>query len=188
MSTISGGEGGEGGDRVDAAVVERLKRHFPELRISKVEDEKGPGERIKKVRLLGDEKLEKVPALDVETARAAVEAGLEEDRVVALFTSRELVTGASDEENLAIGRRVSEALVKVVAGLASKPRFLIAKGGITSSDVATEALGIRRAMVLGQLLPGVPVWRAENGLGYVVFPGNVGDNGALLEAVSKLRA
>ena len=39
------------------------------------------------------------------------------------------------------------------------PEFLIAKGGITSNDVAVEALGVKRATVLGQVVPGVPVWR-----------------------------
>ena len=43
-----------------------------------------------------------------------------------------------------------------------------------------------RAMVEGQLLPGVPVWRAGvetlyPGLCYVVFPGNVGGADALVE-------
>jgi uncharacterized protein YgbK (DUF1537 family) len=67
---------------------------------------------------------------------------------------------------------------------------LIAKGGITSSDVATQALNVSRAVVMGQLLPGVPVWQlgAESrypGLAYVVFPGNVGRSKSLLEAVAQ---
>ena len=129
-----------------------------------------------------------VPELDIDTARTQVEAGLRDGRVVVLHTSRNLVTGANDEETLSIGRRVSRALVNIVANLPAPPGFLIAKGGITSSDIATKALKIRRATVLGQLLPGIPVWRTENGLGYVVFPGNVGDDNALLEAVNKLAA
>jgi uncharacterized protein YgbK (DUF1537 family) len=73
------------------------------------------------------------------------------------------------------------------------PRYLIAKGGITSSDVATRGLGVKRAMVAGQLLPGIPVWQlgAEArfpGLNYIVFPGNVGGPDALLAAVRKLTA
>ena len=44
---------------------------------------------------------------------------------------------------------------------------------------------------LGQILPGIPVWRlgAESrfsGMGYVVFPGNVGSEMALVEVVEKL--
>mgnify|MGYP001823302104 CR=1 FL=1 len=129
-----------------------------------------------------------VRALDAPAAADAVGRGLAEGGIVVLYTSRELLTGGSDGETLAIGRRVSATLVEIVSGLEKAPQFIIAKGGITSSDVATGALGIRRAVVLGQLLPGVPVWRAENGLGFVVFPGNVGDDDALLEAVNNLAA
>jgi uncharacterized protein YgbK (DUF1537 family) len=114
-------------------------------------------------------------------------------RDTVLFTSRALVTGAGAAENLGIGQRVSAALVDIVTRLAAPPRFLIAKGGITSSDLATRGLGVKRALVRGQLLPGIPVWRlgAEAkfpGLDYVVFPGNVGGPDALAEAVQTLRA
>ena len=72
------------------------------------------------------------------------------------------------------------------------PRFIIAKGGITSSDVATDGLDVRRAWVLGQILPGVPVWRLNEesrfpGLPYVVFPGNVGTDDSLARAIEILR-
>jgi uncharacterized protein YgbK (DUF1537 family) len=121
---------------------------------------------------------------DVDTALAS-------GRDVLLATSRKLITGADAAANLAIGRQVSDALVALVRGLRTPPRFLIAKGGISSSDIATLALGVRRAVVRGQLLPGVPVWRlgAEArfpGMDYVVFPGNVGGDHALVDAVRAL--
>ena len=122
----------------------------------------------------------------VEQANAGIRAG----RDVVVFTSRTLVTGNGAEASLAIGNQVSEALVELLRGIEAKPRYLIAKGGITSSDLATRGLGVKRAMVLGQILPGVPVWElgAETkfpGLPYVVFPGNVGGPDALAEAVNK---
>jgi uncharacterized protein YgbK (DUF1537 family) len=109
-----------------------------------------------------------------------------------VFTSRRLVTGGDAAASLAIGRSVSDALVEIVRRLAVRPAWIIAKGGITSSDVATKALKIGRARVIGQILPGVPVWRAGPGsrwpdLVYVVFPGNVGGPGAIVEAIEKLR-
>ena len=112
-------------------------------------------------------------------------------RQAALYTSRDLVSGHDDEGSLAIGRRVSSGLVDIVRYLPFLPRFIIGKGGITSSDLATAALGIKRATVLGQILPGVPVWRPDASSryasgAYVVFPGNVGDDGALLRAVEIL--
>lgn len=112
---------------------------------------------------------------------------------VVLSSSRKLVTGGDAASSLSIGNRVSDALVSVVRRLTKRPRFLIAKGGITSSDVATKGLQARHSMVLGQILPGVPVWKmpADShfpGIAYVVFPGNVGGTNALLEAFQKLKA
>jgi uncharacterized protein YgbK (DUF1537 family) len=70
---------------------------------------------------------------------------------------------------------------------------LIAKGGITASDVATKGLNVKRALVLGQILPGVPVWQLGPesryaGIPYVVFPGNVGGDDALAVTVQALSA
>ncbi len=125
------------------------------------------------------------------------------DRVIAtlarsdvlLFTSRSLVRGADAAASLDISRTVSEALAKVVrSSLAAGPGWIVAKGGITSHDVAVHGLGIRRAEVVGQLLPGmVSVWRpvdapAETlGIPYVVFAGNVGDESTLATVIDRLR-
>lgn len=129
----------------------------------------------------------------IERALGGIHDALRANRDVVLYTSRGLVTGDEAARNLQIGNRVSAALVEIVQQLTVRPRYLIAKGGITSSDLATRGLGVKRAMVAGQLLPGIPVWRlgAEAkfpGLNYVVFPGNVGGPDALVEAVQTLRA
>lgn len=110
---------------------------------------------------------------------------------VVIYTSRRLITGADAVSSLAIGQQVSASLVAIVQGLGVRPRYLIAKGGITSSDLATKALGVKRALVRGQILPGIPLWEigAESrypGLVYVVFPGNVGGDDALVLARQKL--
>ncbi|HVU24299.1 MAG TPA: four-carbon acid sugar kinase family protein [Opitutus sp.] len=138
-------------------------------------------------RLLADERR----AAEIETAGQRLNAALAAGRTAVVYTSRNLVTGGDARETLAIGEAVSRGLVGIVARIARRPRWLIAKGGITSSDVATKALGVKRAVVLGQAAAGVPVWRlgAEAvwpGLGYVVFPGNVGDEKALARLVERL--
>ena len=124
-------------------------------------------------------------------AIAAMNTALAAGRDTVIYTSRQLITAGDATANLAIGRSVSDALITVVQGLTVTPRYLIAKGGITSSDTATRGLGVRRALVLGQALPGVPVWQLGPesrfpGLGYVVFPGNVGSDTALAELVARL--
>ena len=110
---------------------------------------------------------------------------------VALFTSRELVAGADANESLRIGQRVSAALVEIASRLTTSPRLIVAKGGVNSSDLATRALGVRRATVRGQILPGVPVWQLGPesrfpGINYVVFPGNVGGPEALTQVMQTL--
>ena len=110
---------------------------------------------------------------------------------VLLLTSRELVRGDDPRSSLAIARTVSAAVTDVVrAALSARPAWVVAKGGITSHDVAVTGLGIRRATVLGQLLTGmVSVLLPEEavaeavGRPYVVFAGNVGDAGTLAHVV-----
>lgn len=109
----------------------------------------------------------------------------------AVYTSRSLITGSDAASSLEIGQIVSDSLVKIVKSIEKHPRYLVAKGGITSSDVATKALGIKRAMVIGQALPGVPAWRCGDetrypGMTYIVFPGNVGEDDALAQIVNKI--
>jgi uncharacterized protein YgbK (DUF1537 family) len=63
-----------------------------------------------------------------------------------------------------------------------------AKGGITSNDAATKGLGIKRALVVGQLQPGVQVWKLGPeskfpGMHVVVYPCNVGTPNGLAEAI-----
>ena len=82
-------------------------------------------------------------------------------------------------------------MVELVRSLRIRPAFLVAKGGITSSDLATRALGVRRAVVLGQIIPGVPVWRMGPetrfpSMPYIVFPGNVGDLHALADVYRRM--
>ncbi len=109
-----------------------------------------------------------------------------------IFTSRKLITGGDAVSSLEIGQVVSAALVEIARAVSVTPGWVIAKGGITSSDTATQGLGVKRAQVLGQAIPGVPVWQTGNesrwpGLVYVVFPGNVGGPEAIAEMVQILR-
>lgn len=112
-----------------------------------------------------------------------------------LYTSRELIKTESKAESLAIARQVSDAVVAVVQAVReARPAWIVAKGGITSHEVAASGLGIRRAEVQGQFYEGqISLFTATDapedvlGVPYVVFPGNVGGKGALAEVVEKLR-
>lgn len=121
----------------------------------------------------------------------AIEQCINNGKDVVVYSSRILKTGKDETESLAIGKKVADFITAVVAQLKSIPKFIIAKGGITSSDIATNALNIKRAIVLGQALPGLPVWKGGDeskfpGMPYIIFPGNVGDDNALAELYAKL--
>ncbi|GAA2152267.1 MULTISPECIES: four-carbon acid sugar kinase family protein [Glycomyces] len=126
-------------------------------------------------------------------AQAAAVAAALADGTVIVHTTRELVTGRDGDESLAIARQVSSGVVELVARVLelAPPRFVIAKGGITSSDTASEALRIRRARVIGPMLPGiVSLWQPEDGpargIPYIVFAGNVGSTDSLAQVVDVL--
>lgn len=126
----------------------------------------------------------------LEDLAAEVTAALAR-RTTVLATSRTLVTGRDEDESLAIARRVSAALTDVTARVVatSPPAYVLAKGGITSSDVATVSLRADRAWVRGSLLPGiVSLWAPTSGPPLVVFAGNVGGDDALADVVDRLEA
>jgi uncharacterized protein YgbK (DUF1537 family) len=124
------------------------------------------------------------------TGEANRSAGARRDTVI--FTSRDLATGATAEESIRIQADVAAALITIVRGILAAPRYILAKGGITSNDVAAKALGVQRAVVAGQIIPGVPVWRLGEdsrfpGMSYIVFPGNVGTETSMTDVVQTLR-
>ena len=129
---------------------------------------------------------------EINRVVSAVDDALANNSDVVVYTSRQLVTSYGSVSNLDVGSQISLGLVEVLRKISVKPRYLLAKGGITSSDLATKALGIKRGWVLGQILPGVPVWQTGPesrfpDLPYIVFPGNVGGQTALKEIIDKLK-
>ncbi len=146
--------------------------------------------------------------IEFKAARVAEEGGLEDEvtRIVdqaqtcikagtsvVVFTSRNLyVPNTADKDViLSASVRISEAVTSIIGKLTVQPSFIIAKGGITSSDVGTKALQVKCAEVMGQIKPGIPVWKTGSDskfphMPYVIFPGNVGENSTLREVVDIL--
>lgn len=88
-----------------------------------------------------------------------------------VYTSRKLLSSNSD---ISFHKQISDSLTAIVSHLTTKPSFLIAKGGITSNDVASIGLNISSACVLGQIDVGVPVWKTGDESKFPgVFPGLV---------------
>ncbi|CAG9464477.1 unnamed protein product [Pedinophyceae sp. YPF-701] len=130
-------------------------------------------------------------AREIARATAAAEAAVSSGRVALVYTSRVLIRGQDAEDSLAIHSLIASGLVAIVHGVATRPGFLIAKGGITSADMAAKAMRAHSALVAGQASPGVPLWVLDGaecvhpGLPYVVFPGNVGSRDALAHVVER---
>ena len=139
-------------------------------------------------RLLSEERR----ASEVDRVATKADAGMKSGKDVVVFTTRRLILGDDVDGHLAIGRTITAGLIEIVRSLSERPRYLLSKGGNTSSGIAAQALGVKRAMVPGQILPGVPVWKLGSesrwpGLAFVLFPGNVGGPDAVSELVLKLR-
>ncbi|MEF3353981.1 four-carbon acid sugar kinase family protein [Paenibacillus sp. GYB006] len=112
---------------------------------------------------------------------------------VAVYTRRERLDlgEGKQEEELKLSVKISDAVTSIVKRLEVRPSYIIAKGGITSSDIGTNGLEVKRATVAGQIRPGIPVWTTDDeskfpGISYVIFPGNVGTKTDLREVVEML--
>lgn len=90
----------------------------------------------------------------VDAAAAKIDAAILRGLNVVLYTTREFLPGTT----LLDAAAVSDTLTAIVREVRTKPAFLVAKGGITSNDVASKSLNMTTARVIGQILPGVPVW------------------------------
>lgn len=136
-----------------------------------------------------NEAFEKEVQRCLEQEETCIRAG----KTVCCYTTRTLITAdtGDKEDELRLSVKISDAVQSLVGRLGVTPSFVIAKGGITSSDVGTKALAVQKANVLGQIKPGIPVWQtgAESKfplIPYVIFPGNVGEVSTLKEAVEVL--
>ena len=134
-------------------------------------------------------------ALDAEIERCVQleERCIQEGKVAVCYTKRALLRLENDTEESALLRsvKISNSVQSLIGRLTVTPAFIIAKGGITSSDIGTKALRVRRATVLGQIKPGIPVWQTGcesrfPDIPYIIFPGNVGTTETLREAVEIL--
>ncbi|MFB7250171.1 four-carbon acid sugar kinase family protein [Microbacterium sp. NPDC056234] len=95
-----------------------------------------------------------------------------------------------EHNTLRHGELVMRALTVAVRELVPEVEAVIAKGGITSAELARTGVGAVRAQVRGQVLPGISVWDLVSAEGaeklYVVVPGNVGEADALTEVLAAL--
>ena len=183
VATIRPAESAFGGLIVVGSHVDLTTRQLDALR-----ERRRPVEfEIDVAKVLGDEREAHLAGIVAQVAEALAKGN------VVVGTSRTLVRGTDGADSLRIARAVSDAVVQVVRQVLdlAPPRFVIAKGGITSSDVASRGLEIGRAMVRGPMLPGIvslwePIDGPARGIPYIVFAGNVGTAESLADVADKL--
>lgn len=124
---------------------------------------------------------------------AEVEKHIKEGKNVVVYTRRDRFDLDTDDKDkqLKISVEISESFTSIIGRLAIRPNFIIAKGGITSSDIGIRALNVEKALVMGQIKPGIPVWMTGEeskfpNMPYIIFPGNVGERDTLKEIVDLL--
>lgn len=127
----------------------------------------------------------------IEALAATIDSNLQQGKHTIVYTSRKLITGQTKAATIDIASKISTALVDIVKHITMKPSYLIAKGGITSHDLAHKGLQMKRSVVMGQIAPGVPLWQMGREtkfprLPYIVFPGNVGDTNTLKQIINQL--
>ncbi len=133
--------------------------------------------------------------IEKEAIRVSEKANeaIKSKKFVVVYTKRERIDAntGNKEDDLKMSTKISDSLTSVITNLKDKPGFIIAKGGITSSDVGVVALAVKKALVLGQAAAGIPVWQtgAESkfpNMPYIIFPGNVGAEDTLKNVVETL--
>lgn len=136
---------------------------------------------------------EKLFQKEIDRCLRAEEEYIKKGKTVCCYTSRTKISAStgSKEDELKLSVKISDAVQSLIGRLEAAPAFIVAKGGITSSDIGTKALGVKKARVLGQVKPGVPVWQTGDeskfpGIPYIIFPGNVGEEEMLKEVVEIL--
>ena len=157
---------------------EELKKcefiHFIEFDVHLVLDEEAFNEEVERIINETNELIAKGQTVTVYTRRERLDLGENKQ-----------------EEELLLSVKISSAVTSIVKRLTVRPSYMIAKGGITSSDIGTNGLGVKHAIVAGQIKPGIPVWYTGQdskfpGMAYVIFPGNVGTKTTLKEVAELL--
>ncbi len=88
---------------------------------------------------------------EIQRVRTTCEELISAGKSVVYYTRRErLDLGENQGENeLQLAVKISNAVTSIVYNLQVQPKYIVAKGGITSSSVGTIGLSVKRATVAG---------------------------------------
>ena len=123
------------------------------------------------------------PEIETE-AVARLAAAHAAGKTVVISTSRTERVFPTSGERLEFGIELSALLMRIVQQAPETLGFIVSKGGITSNDVLSTGLALRKARVVGQIHPGcsvvlTPPDHRFGSIPVVIFPGNVGTDVSL---------
>jgi len=127
----------------------------------------------------------------MQDPQAAAQEAIAEVKTQISTTSFGFVTSQRtrrpEDNTLHHGEMVMKAIIATVQGVAALVDVIVAKGGITSAEVARAGIGAKEAWVLGQILPGISAWKLKDPNNreylYIVVPGNVGNHDTLIKTL-----
>ena len=130
----------------------------------------------------------------VESIVAKIGTVHRQDQTPVVYTSRQRLAFDDSQSQLQFGLTVSWVLTQVVQTLPADIGYLVSKGGNTSNNILSQGLDLRAARLLGQILAGCCLVQTPAHhpryphLPVVLFPGNVGDDRALVTVYQRLTA
>ncbi len=138
--------------------------------------------------IINDTKKDKLLASFQDNLRNKLLEILERSKIPVLFTSRGEVRLATQKMRLVLGLEIAEITASVIGSLTTKLGYIISKGGITTQVLLSHGIASKYVFLKGQILPGlslvIPSSSSSNlHLPIVTFPGNLGKEDTLLEAL-----
>ena len=112
-------------------------------------------------------------------------------KVPVLYTSREEIKFSSCSERMNFGLELAEFMAILVRKITNKLGYIISKGGITTQILLQKGLNFNHVDLKGQILPGLSIVKGNSGqydLPVVTFPGNLGNEKTLLEALKLMES
>ena len=121
----------------------------------------------------------------------AIRQNLSQDFIPVLYTSREIVSARDSNDLIQFQLFLSAFISEIVSVIKNEIGYLISKGGITTHSIISEGFKAESVYLEGQILPGISLvtlnlLEQKGKLPIVTFPGNIGNQMSLVQALEIL--
>ena len=121
----------------------------------------------------------------------SIRQNLSRESIPVLYTSREIISPTNENDLIHFQLFLSAFIAKIVSAVKNEIGYLISKGGITTNAIISEGLKADSVYLEGQILPGISLvtfnlLKQKGKLPIVTFPGNMGNQMSLVQALEIL--